>query len=54
MWFIITCIAGFEKWIMYSNLKFANFLLSKGELKFMDFGIAKATQNDTTNIVQKS
>jgi len=43
-----------KEWIVYSNLKLANFLLSKGELKFMDFGIAKAIQNDTTNIVRKS
>jgi serine/threonine-protein kinase TTK/MPS1 len=36
---------------VYLDLKLANFLPIKGELKFMDFGIAKAIQNDTTNIV---
>jgi serine/threonine-protein kinase TTK/MPS1 len=40
-----------EKWIVYSDLKLANFLLIKGELKFMNFNIAKTIQNDTTNIV---
>jgi len=43
-----------EEWILYSNLKLANFLLIKSELKFMDFNITKAIQNYTTNIVQES
>jgi serine/threonine protein kinase len=44
----------YEYWIMYLDLKLANFLLIKSEFKFMDFGIAKVIQNDTTNIVWES
>ncbi|EEB08955.2 TTK protein kinase Mph1 [Schizosaccharomyces japonicus yFS275] len=39
-----------EQNIVHSDLKPANFLLVSGSLKLIDFGIAKAIENNTTNI----
>lgn len=36
--------------VVHTDLKPANFILVKGRLKIIDFGIAKAIANDTVNI----
>lgn len=39
-----------EEKIVHSDLKPANFVLVRGQIKLIDFGIANAIANDTTNI----
>ncbi|OIR58652.1 MAG: Mps1-like Thr/Tyr dual specificity protein kinase [Amphiamblys sp. WSBS2006] len=40
--------------IVHCDLKPANFVMVKGRLKLIDFGISKAIRNDTTNILRES
>ena len=43
-----------EEKIIHSDLKPANFVVVRGQLKLIDFGIANAIANDTTNIHRES
>jgi serine/threonine-protein kinase TTK/MPS1 len=43
-----------EERIVHADLKPANFVVVQGCLKLIDFGLAKAIQSGTTNIVRES
>lgn len=48
---MLECVQAVHDYgIVHSDLKPANFLLVKGQLKLIDFGIANAIQDDTVNV----
>jgi serine/threonine-protein kinase TTK/MPS1 len=48
---MLECVQSIHKFdIVHSDLKPANFLLVKGRLQLIDFGIANAIQDDTVNV----
>ncbi|KIV84915.1 hypothetical protein PV11_00664 [Exophiala sideris] len=48
---MLECVQSVHNYdIVHSDLKPANFLLVKGQLKLIDFGIANAIQDDTVNV----
>jgi serine/threonine-protein kinase TTK/MPS1 len=48
---MLECVAAVHRHdVVHSDLKPANFLLVKGSLKLIDFGIANVIQDDTINV----
>ncbi|KAK7890264.1 hypothetical protein LTR67_008149 [Exophiala xenobiotica] len=48
---MLECVAAVHEYgVVHSDLKPANFLLVKGQLKLIDFGIANAIADDTVNV----
>jgi serine/threonine-protein kinase TTK/MPS1 len=48
---MLECVQAVHDYdIVHSDLKPANFLLTQGRLKLIDFGIANAIQDDTVNV----
>jgi serine/threonine-protein kinase TTK/MPS1 len=51
---MLECVQAVHEYsIVHTDLKPANFLLVKGHLKLIDFGIAGAIQDDTVNIYRE-
>lgn len=51
---MLECVQAVHEYgIVHTDLKPANFLLVKGHLKLIDFGIASAIQDDTVNIYRE-
>ena len=51
---MLECVQAVHDYgIVHTDLKPANFLLVKGHLKLIDFGIASAIQDDTVNIYRE-